>query len=218
MNKMAKWSIGFLLAGAVLAGLAAAQEKKGDQEPRARPEPDARLEQFRKLAGEWKGKTNETSAAEQRVQYKVTGAGSAVVETLFPGTPHEMVTVIHYDNDDLLLTHYCAAGNQPRMKAEKLAPAAAGQTAPPKSVKFTFMDGTNMRSPNDAHMHAVTYTFVDPDHVRAEWTFYRDGQPAPEPTVFEFERVKPAGGTAPKQGPPAAGQPAAEKPAEKPAR
>jgi hypothetical protein len=43
-----------------------------------------------------------------RVEYRVTGAGSAVVETLFPGTPHEMVTVYHARKGVLCMTHYCA--------------------------------------------------------------------------------------------------------------
>ncbi len=157
-----------------------------------RPEPDQRLAQFRKLAGEWQGKDPEAGDAEMHVQYQVTGAGSAVVETLFPGTPHEMVTVVHYDKGDLLLTHYCALGNQPRMKAEPAARPAGdtGTAAVPKSIKFVFQDGTNMQSPNDPHMHAVTYTFIDDDHLKAEWVYYKDGKPAMEPTAFVLTRVK----------------------------
>ena len=51
-------------------------------------------------------------------RYAVTAAGSAVVETVFPGTEHEMVTVYHADGSDLVLTHYCMEGNQPRMRAK----------------------------------------------------------------------------------------------------
>ena len=40
-----------------------------------------------------------------------------LVETIFPGSEHEMITVIHPDGDDLALTHYCMLGNQPQMKA-----------------------------------------------------------------------------------------------------
>ena len=49
---------------------------------------------------------------------RTTGGGSAVTETLFPGTAHEMMSVYHMDGDDLVLTHYCAGGNQPRMMLE----------------------------------------------------------------------------------------------------
>ena len=57
---------------------------------------------------------------EESVVYKLTGAGSALVETQFPGTGHEMVSVYHLDGDDLRMTHYCAAGNQPRVKLDRV--------------------------------------------------------------------------------------------------
>ena len=46
--------------------------------------------------------------------YGVTAAGTAVMEALFPETDHEMLTVYHLEGNDLVLTHYCAMGNQPR--------------------------------------------------------------------------------------------------------
>ena len=67
-----------------------------------------------------------------------------MVEVLFPGSEHEMVTVYHQDGDDLLLTHYCSARNQPRMKCN-------GE-AEPNLLRFEFVDATNMRSTNDPHM------------------------------------------------------------------
>ena len=36
----------------------------------------------------------------------------------FPGTGHAMTTVYHLDGRDLVLTHYCMGGNQPRMRAK----------------------------------------------------------------------------------------------------
>jgi hypothetical protein len=78
----------------------------------------AALEQFKQLAGEWVGKMKHGDMEhDMRVIYKVTSGGSAVVETIDPGSPHEMVTVIHADGNALLLTHYCMLGNQPHMKA-----------------------------------------------------------------------------------------------------
>lgn len=194
MNRIGIWTTGIVLAGALLVVFASGQDKpksgadaKGQSPPSSKeesrgpkPDPDQRLEQFRKLAGEWKSKGGE---APMQVQYKVTGAGSVVVETLFPGTPHEMLTVIHYDKDDLVLTHYCALGNQPHMKAD-------AKNAASKEVKFVCVGGTNMQSENDAHMHGVTYTFVDDDHLRSEWVHFEGGKAKGDPVVFEWERVK----------------------------
>jgi len=108
----------FILAAIVgsvlaLAGFAAADKPA----PKAEAKHPG-LEQFKQLAGEWVGKEVEGKKdKEVHVKYKVTSGGSAVVETLFPDTDHEMVTVITRDGDDLVLTHYCMLGNQPQMKA-----------------------------------------------------------------------------------------------------
>src|SRR5262245_23582703 len=78
-----------------------------DKKPEAAKHPG--LEQFKQLAGDWVGKEvkGPNEGKEVRASYKVTSGGSAVVETLLPGTDHEMVTVIHPDGNDLVLTHYC---------------------------------------------------------------------------------------------------------------
>jgi hypothetical protein len=143
----------------------------------------AGLEPFKQLAGEWvcMHKMHGEEAQEMHVTYKVTSGGSAVVETIGPGTPHEMVTVIHPDGDDLVLTHYCMLGNQPTMKA-------SGNPAGNK-VDFKFVHASNMKSDKDMHMHDVSYTFVDKDNLKAEWTHYNDGKPAGN-AVFEAKRVK----------------------------
>jgi hypothetical protein len=38
------------------------------------------------------------------------------------------------------------------------------------------------------HMHNVTYTFVDKDTIKAEWTHYMDGKEGGS-VVFEAKRV-----------------------------
>jgi hypothetical protein len=138
------------------------------------------FEQFKQIAGTWEGKEVEgRMGTDVRAVYRVTSGGSAVVDTLFPNTDHEMVTVIHPDGEDLLLTHYCMVGNQPQMKASG--------TAAGKEVAFKFVRATNLKSPDDMHMHDVTYTFVDSDTLRAKWTHYHGGKPAGD-VVFELKR------------------------------
>ena len=146
------------------------------------PGKSAALEQFKQLAGEWVGKGKHGDMEhEARIAYKVTSGGSAVAETIDPGGEHEMVTMIHADGDALLLTHYCMLGNQPQMKA---TPKAGDKT-----VSFEFVRATNMKSEKDAHMHSVTYTFVDKDTLKAEWTHYRDGKETGK-AEFELKRKK----------------------------
>src|SRR5579862_7941604 len=129
-----------------LAGYAADEKKEKPKEGTV----DAKFDQFKQLAGDWVGKGHASDGKEIQdatVSYKVTSAGSTVVETIGPGTPHEMVTVINKDGDDLSLTHYCAMGNQPHMKAPD---KAAGD-----QVAFKFTHGGNMKSDKEMHMHNV---------------------------------------------------------------
>ena len=116
-----------------------------------------------------------------KVGYRVTAAGTTVVETLFEGTPHEMVTMYTVDGGRVALTHYCAAGNQPRMRAR----AGGG----PGRLVFEFAGGTGFDPRRDAHMHDATLTFVDADHLHAEWTSWERGRPAGV-AVFELTRAK----------------------------
>jgi len=78
-----------------------------------------------------------------------------------------------------MATHYCAAKNQPRMI---LVPAGGdGNT-----LKFDFLDITNLRSPEDGHMRRLTFTFFDKDHFRQEWTYREKDKESSE--SFDFVR------------------------------
>ncbi len=133
------------------------------------------------LVGKWEGKMGEgAESMPASVEYRLTGSGTALVETLGPGSPFEMVSVYHMDNDSLVMTHYCGAGNQPFMKFKP------GKVA--SVVFFDFVRGSNMK-PGDMHMHRVTHTFDGPDHVVSEWQSFKDGKPG-EKAKFDFRRVK----------------------------
>jgi hypothetical protein len=166
----------------MLFALAAAPIAGQDKGPSAKAaDKNAGFERFKLLVGEWVGKGPDKDGPELHVQYKMTAGGSAVVETLFPGTEHEMLTVIHPDGTDLLLTHYCHLGNQPQMKA-------SGPVDGTK-VEFKFVRATNLKSDKDRHMHEATYTFVDKDTLKSEWTLYNEGKAANQ-IVIELKRKK----------------------------
>jgi len=115
------------------------------------------------------------------VTYRVSGGGSAIVETLFAGTPHEMVTVYTREGNDLVLTHYCSAGNQPRMRA---------RTTDGRVVVFEFDGGANLDPAKDGHMHAGRIEFVSADRVKAEWIGWDKGAPSPHNPRFDLERKR----------------------------
>ena len=79
------------------------------------------------------------------------------------------------------MTHYCMLGNQPRMRADAKADG--------NQIAFKFVGATNMKSDKDMHMHDVTYTFVDKDTLKAEWTHYMDGKKGGSVT-FVLKRKK----------------------------
>lgn len=136
------------------------------------------FEALKKMAGEWqlddpKGQMNGT------VRYQVTSAGTAVVETMAPGTPHEMVTVYTREGHNVAATHYCGMGNQPHLMSK---PAAAAN-----QLYLDFVSGGNMKSVKEPHMHSLTLTFVDDNHVKQEWQSYANGKPG-DTTVFNLTR------------------------------
>ena len=168
-----------LLATLILSATALVSRAEPDKKPDAKGDA---LAPFAALAGEWVGKGKHGDMThDARVTYKVTSGGSAVVETIDPGGEHEMITVIHQDGDALSLTHYCMLGNQPQMRAKP----KAGD----KSVAFEFVKATNMKSEKDMHMRTVTFTFVDKDTLRTEWTSYMDGKESGK-AVFDMKRKK----------------------------
>src|SRR6266481_2234896 len=80
--------------------------------------------------------------------------------------PVEMITLYYLDGDQIKLTHYCMAGNQPTMR---------GTYAPEtKTLKFALESITNLKSADSGHMHHATYTFIDNDHFKTTWTFRKD--------------------------------------------
>jgi hypothetical protein len=170
------------LTSLVLTSAARLDDKdKGKLSKRAAAE--AQFERLKKLAGDWTGKAGHDGGDEfdATVSYKVTSAGNAVMETLFGGTEHEMITMYHLHGDALILTHYCAVGNQPRMKSEI--------TDDPKKIAFKFLDGTNLDPAKDMHMHETELELVADDHIRSTWTSYRDGKPLMS-AKFDLKRKK----------------------------
>ncbi len=173
--KVLSFALGLVLMGALLA----AEEKGGA------PKMSPGFEKLKTLVGTWQAKSKEGIT---EVSYKIISAGSGVMETMSHSKDEAaMVTIYHRDGDNLMLTHYCSAGNQPRMRAEPI-------TGDPKMLTFSFLDVTNLGSPDeghmrDGHMHKLVVTFQDKDHFTEEWTWREKGKDTGT-HVFQFERKK----------------------------
>ena|SRR5271166_200099 len=136
----------------------------------------ASFHQLASLEGKWVGKGSEGQPIE--VSFRMTAGGSALMSEIH-GEGHEnMITMFHMDADRLIMTHYCGAGNQPRMKVV---------AADAKSVSFEFFDGTNI-GPGAGHMQHVTFAQTDANHHTEEWVFLDHGKEMKE--FFTLERAK----------------------------
>ena len=91
-----------------------------------------------------------------------------------------MITVYHPDGDSLLATHYCAAGNQPRMRAKPVAANAS-------EIAFHFVDVSNRGASQDV-MRDLVVRFEDADHFTQEWTSEANGKK--QTLVFHMTRKK----------------------------
>ncbi len=142
--------------------------------------PNAGFDLMKSLVGDWVSPSKEGKPT--TVSYKLVSDGTALMEmTAEHGSPMAMVTLYHADGEGLLMTHYCSANNQPRMRCAK--PAAGA-----KSLSFEFLDCSNLPTPATGHMHQLVITFEDADHISQAWTWQEGGKS--ETQTFHLERQK----------------------------
>lgn len=139
--------------------------------------PDAAFASIKKLQGDWRGPAMMKGMPKAHSVFRVTAGGSAVEETIFPGTKMEMVSVYHMDKGSLLMTHYCMLGNQPRMKLN----AAKSTTT---ELVFDFDGGTNFNPRRDTHMHSLSMTLpvaskTGPQKLHTSGTSFEGGKEKP---------------------------------------
>jgi hypothetical protein len=129
--------------------------------------PPLSLDVLKGLQGKWQGK--DSMGHPVKATFRLTGKGSALMsEYLEPNQNEDMVSLFHVDGDRLLMTHYCSAGNQPRMNA----------TASPdgKTIAFDFVDATNLPSLEAGHMRRLVIKILSPNHHTEEWTYFENGK------------------------------------------
>ncbi len=135
------------------------------------------LDKLKALAGHWEGNSNEGPVA---VDYKVTSGGTAVVETLFPNTDHEMVSVYHDEDGGLVMTHYCMLGNQPKLALTK---------ATPEHMSFELSKHqTAIHEKTETHMHGMEMSFIEPNTIVEKWSGFEKGREN-HSTTFQLKRA-----------------------------
>jgi hypothetical protein len=136
--------------------------------------PDAKtsFDSLKALEGAWEGVITtdppvpEINGKISQIWLRVTSMGNVLMhEMKSEGRPDDPITMLYLDEGRLLLTHYCDAGNRPRM--------VGTASADGKTVDFEYLD---VSGPTKyGHMHHATFTAIDADHHSEDWTFMLPG-------------------------------------------
>ncbi len=163
----------FVVCGLLVASLAVSVSGDDKQVKDSASPKNAGFEKMKTLVGTWVAADKDGKPTEDVVSViKLTAGGSVIHETLFPGQPHEMVSVYTTDGPDVVMTHYCMLGNQPRMKASSKSPG--------NKLNFEFVGGGNLDPKKDKHMHSAVLTIVDADHYEVDGIGWENGGPSKE--------------------------------------
>jgi hypothetical protein len=122
------------------------------------------FEELKSLAGSWEGTLD---GHPLKVSLRVTSMGNALMHEMRGTGSDDPITMFNLDGDRLILTHYCDAGNQPRMAAT-ISPDG-------KTIVFDFLEATNLLSSQAGHMQRVTFNFIDANHHTEKWEFAMTG-------------------------------------------
>ena len=143
------------------------------------------FDKLKTLAGSWEGQVTtvppqaEIEGKLMQVTLRVTSMGNALMhEMTGAGRPDDPITMLYLDGDRLMLTHYCDAGNRPRMTG-KMSPDS-------KSVEFEFLDIAG--STQYGHMHHAAFTVVDGNRHTEDWIFMQNDKPVH--AHFDLQRTK----------------------------
>jgi len=149
--------------------------------------------QLKSLAGAWEGPVTTEPAQPAfgngtvlQVSMRVTSRGNALAHEMTqagkpddPARNDHPLTMFYLDGDRLLLTHYCDAGNRPRLTA-RVSPDG-------KTVEFDFLDVAG--STQYGHMQHAVFTLIDANHHLEDWTFLMPGN-KPVRAHFDLQRAK----------------------------
>ena len=151
----------------------------------AKSDAQQTFDTMKSLAGSWEAHVTtlpqqaEIEGKLMKVSLRVTSMGNALMhEMTGAGRPDDPITMFYLDADRLVLTHYCDAGNRPRM---------VGKASPDgKTVDFEFLDVAG--SMQYGHMHHAVFTVIDANHHIEDWT-YMEGDKHVQ-AHFDLQRTK----------------------------
>ena len=151
------------------------------------------FDEMKTLAGNWEGpvtvvppQPDMSSDKPIHVSLRTTSRGNALMHEMQEARTEEdptrydhPVTMFYLDGDRLLLTHYCDAGNRPRMTAKSSADG--------KTIEFDFLDVAG--STQYGHMQHAVFTVIDANHHTEDWTYMMPGD-KPMHAHFNLQRAQ----------------------------
>jgi hypothetical protein len=181
----------WLLLSVVVLAISPVSFAKSDAQSSANSDAQKSFEALKTVAGSWEGTVTVDPpqpgmGGPVHVSLRETSRGHALVhEMQEAGTPLDAkhydhpVTMVYVEGDRLLLTHYCDAGNRPRMTGKLSADG--------KKVDFEFLDISG--STDYGHMHHAVFTTIDSNHHMEDWTYMMPGD-KPMHAHFDLQRTK----------------------------
>jgi hypothetical protein len=123
------------------------------------------LDQIKDLAGDWQA--NLPDGTSLNITYSPISGGTAVMEVLNLPNGTDMRSIYHLNGENLMMTHYCESGTQPRLAS----------SADPNNVTLSFLDATNVGSAEkSSYLYRVTFHFKDKDSFSQEITWMINGK------------------------------------------
>jgi hypothetical protein len=113
----------------------------------------------------------EASAGDDKITYEVTSGGHALLEKMHDGRPDAMTSMYFLEGRDLVLVHYCAIGNRPHLRLDRMASTI-------DDLRFVW-DGTatDIDPAKDGHIHEARMRFTEAG-IESEWVFWSGGKEA----------------------------------------
>jgi len=131
------------------------------------------------LTGSWQGTVMNIPI---NFTIRAASSGTAILhegDTSEAGPPKHEITMFYVEEDRLLATHYCDAGNRARWEG-KMSPDG-------KVIEFSFLDVAG--STRGGYLKDMVLTMIDADHHVVGFTFVMpDGKPIQ--LRGEFQRTK----------------------------
>jgi len=163
-------------------GDAAAEPQRADAMAAAPEAAQAAFNAIGGLAGDWTGhigRKDTTNPAQ--VSFRLTAKGSAILERMIIEDPVEMVSVYHFEKGALVLSHYCAAGNHPRMVLSR------GSAEGP--MRFALSGAQVLDTAREVHMHSYELNPVGSDQLQIVWQTFVNGKREGQDTMFLMRRA-----------------------------